>query len=118
MGEVIQQHQKIDRLVKDRLRAIREISSVADPLRKNTHHLQYFERLAHRCSVSAELLRHLPLGGKLGAGRYRAIRNEPLDARDQSGGYTRVLLIPAGNAGAWHRYPDARQVYRSFSGAD
>ena len=32
VGKVVQQHQKIDRFVKDRLRAIGKIGSVADPL--------------------------------------------------------------------------------------
>ena len=72
-----------------------KIGAVANPLRKNAHHLQYFERLAHRCTIGAEFLRHLALRGKLGAGCDGAIRNKPLDARDQPGGYAGILLILA-----------------------
>ena len=68
VGEVVQQHEEIDRFVEDGLRALREIGAVANPLRKNAHHLQYFERLAHRCAIGSEFLRHLALRGKFGAG--------------------------------------------------
>src|SRR5271168_5113942 len=95
MGEIIQEHQEIERLIQDCFRTCTEIGTITDSLGEDSHHLQDLEDLPYRSTIYLKLFRQVALRRQSCSRTENSTGDHAFDFGNQCCRYTGLLPFTA-----------------------